>query len=152
MYCHCGFTNRAPRWIFTDPYKPEVRLGAREESASPAWLAAPAMNACDTTKVYVLRLDNACGPTLYRKCHSHNTPGRRHNNTWVEHNLGYGQQMFEILSRTNMTVKSYCPYTYFGYVYTVTSPLKVWTLVKVMTHPMVMYNNCVKYHPHRTRG
>ena len=27
-----------------DPCKPEVRPGAREESASPAWLAAPAMN------------------------------------------------------------------------------------------------------------
>ena len=30
-----------------------VRPGAREESASPAWLPAPAMNACDTTKVYI---------------------------------------------------------------------------------------------------
>ena len=27
-----------------DPCKPEVRPGAREELASPAWLAAPAMN------------------------------------------------------------------------------------------------------------
>ena len=45
MHCHCGTNNRAPRWTFTDPYKPEVRPGAREESASPAWLAAPAMNA-----------------------------------------------------------------------------------------------------------
>ena len=33
-----------------DPCKPEVRPGAREESASPAWLATPAMNARDTTK------------------------------------------------------------------------------------------------------
>ena len=36
------------------------------------------------TKVYsyIWRLDNGYGPTLlvYRKCHSHNTPG----NTWVE--------------------------------------------------------------------
>ena len=46
-----------------------------EESASPAWLAAPAMNACDTTKVYIWRLGTVCGLTLYRKCHSHNTPG-----------------------------------------------------------------------------
>ena len=45
------------RWTFTDPFKPEVRPGAREESASPAWLAAPAMNAHDTTKVYIWRLD-----------------------------------------------------------------------------------------------
>ena len=50
MHCHCGTNNRAPRWTFTDPCKPEVRPGAREESASPAWLAAPAMNARDTTK------------------------------------------------------------------------------------------------------
>ena len=81
MHCHCGTNNRAPRWTFTDPCKPEVRPGAREESASPAWLAAPAVNARDTTKVYVWRLDTGCGPTLYRKCHSHNTPGKRHNNT-----------------------------------------------------------------------
>ena len=74
MHCHCGTNNRAPRWTFTDPCKPEVRPGAREESASPAWLAAPAMNARDTTKVYIWRLDTGCGPTLYRKCHSHNTP------------------------------------------------------------------------------
>ena len=53
MHCHCGTNNRAPRWTFTDPCKPEVRPGAREESASPAWLAAPAMNARDTTKVYI---------------------------------------------------------------------------------------------------
>ena len=50
MHCHCGYNNRAQRWTFTDPCKPEVRPGAREESASPALLAAPAMNARDTTK------------------------------------------------------------------------------------------------------
>ena len=43
MHCHCGTNNRAPRWTFTDPCKPEVRPGAREESASPAWLAALAI-------------------------------------------------------------------------------------------------------------
>ena len=84
MHCHCGINNRAPRLTFTDPFKPEERPGAREESASPAWLPAPALNARDTTKVYILRLDTGCGPTLYRTCHSHNTPGKRHNNTWVE--------------------------------------------------------------------
>ena len=56
MHCHCG-NNRAPRWTFTDPCKPEVRPGAREESAYPAWLAAPAMNARNITKVYIWRLD-----------------------------------------------------------------------------------------------
>ena len=84
MHCHCGTNNRAPRWTFTDPCKPEVRPGAREESASPAWLAAPAMNARDTTKVNIWRLDTGCGPTLCRNCHSHNTSGKRHNNTRVE--------------------------------------------------------------------
>ena len=53
MHCHCGTNNRAPRWTFTDHCKPEVRPGAREESGSPAWLAAPAINVSDTTKVYV---------------------------------------------------------------------------------------------------
>ena len=84
MHCHCGTNNRAPRWTFTDPCKPEVRPGAREESVSLAWLAAPAMNARDTTKVYIWRLDTVCELTLYRKCHSHNTPGKRHINTRVE--------------------------------------------------------------------
>ena len=51
MHRHCGTNNRAPWWTFMDPCKPEVRPGAREESASPAWLAAPAMNARDTTEV-----------------------------------------------------------------------------------------------------
>ena len=59
MHCHCGTNNRAPRWTFTDPCKSEVRLGAREESASPAWLAAPATNARDTQNRYQkLRLHN----------------------------------------------------------------------------------------------
>ena len=77
MHCHCGTYNISPRRTFTDPCKPKVRPGAREESASPAWLATPAMNARDTRKVYIWRLDTGCGPTLYRKCHSHNTPGKR---------------------------------------------------------------------------
>ena len=47
MHCYCGTNNRAPRWTFTDPCKPEVRPGAQEESASTAWLAAPAMNVRD---------------------------------------------------------------------------------------------------------
>ena len=54
MHWHCGTNTRAPRWIFTDPCKPEVRPGVREESASPAGLAAPAMNARDTTKKQLL--------------------------------------------------------------------------------------------------
>ena len=90
MHCHCGTNNRVPRWTFTDPCKLEVRPGAREESASPAWLAAPAMNARDTTKVYIWKLETGCWPTLYRKCHSHNTPEKRHNNTWVEPLAGNG--------------------------------------------------------------
>ena len=53
MHCHCGTNNRAPRWTFTDPCKLEVRPGAREVSLSPAWLATPATNAHDTTKVYI---------------------------------------------------------------------------------------------------
>ena len=89
MHRHCGTNNRAPRWTFTDPCKPEVKPGAREESASPAWQAASAMNARDTTKVYIWRLDTGCGLTLYRKFHSHNTPGKRYNNTWVEPLAGY---------------------------------------------------------------
>ena len=81
MHCHCVTNNTAPRWTFTDLCKPEMRPGAREESASPAWLAASDVNARDTTKVYIWRLDNGCRPTLYGKCYNHNTPGKKHNNT-----------------------------------------------------------------------
>ena len=62
MHCHCGANNRAPRRTFMNPCKPEVRPSAREESASPAWLAAPAMNARDTTKVYIHVCTNFDGP------------------------------------------------------------------------------------------
>ena len=64
MLCQCGHNNREPQWTFKDPCKPEVRPGTREESASPARLAAPAMNARDTKKVYIWRFDAACGLTL----------------------------------------------------------------------------------------
>ena len=78
MRRQCGTNNRVPWWAFADQCKPEVIPGAREESASSAWLAATAMNARDTTKVYIWRLDTGREPALYRKCHSHNTPGKRH--------------------------------------------------------------------------
>ena len=58
--------------------------------------------------------------------------------------LGHGQQLREILSRSNMAV-SYCQDTDFEYLCTMTLTLEIWTWVKVMTHPWVMENNCVKY-------
>ena len=51
MHCQCGTDNTDSRLTFTDLCKPEVRPGVQEESASPARLAAPAMNARDTKKV-----------------------------------------------------------------------------------------------------
>ena len=65
--------------------------------------------------------------------------------------LGHGQQLCEILSRSNMAMRSYGPDTEFEYVCTVTLTLEVWTLVKVMTHPWVTdINNYVKYYPDPT--
>ena len=82
MHCHCGTNNRAPRWTFTDPCRGETRCPG---GVSVFCLASPAaIYASDTTKVYIWRLDNGCEPTLYRKCHSHNRPGKSQNNTWVE--------------------------------------------------------------------
>ena len=66
--------------------------------------------------------------------------------------LGHGQQLCEILSRSNMAVRSYGPDTDFGYVCTVTLTLEIWPRVKVMTHPWVMDNNCVKYYPDWSKG
>ena len=61
--------------------------------------------------------------------------------------LGHGQQLCEILSRSNLAVRSYGPDTDFGYVCMVTLTLEIWPCVTVMTHPWVMDNNCVKYYP-----
>ena len=55
--------------------------------------------------------------------------------------LGHGQQLCEMLSRSNLTVRSYGTDTDFGFVCTVTLTLEIWPLVKVMTHPWVMDNN-----------
>ena len=60
--------------------------------------------------------------------------------------LDHEQQLCEISSRSNMAVMSYDPDMDFGYVCNVTLTLKTWPWVKVMTHPLVMDNNCVKYH------
>ena len=65
--------------------------------------------------------------------------------------LGHGQQLCEILSRSNLAVRSYGPDTNFQYVCTVTLTLEIWPWVKVMTHPWDMDNNCVKLYPDRTR-
>ena len=43
----------------------------------PQWMPA-------TQQRYIWRFDTGCGPTLYRECHSHNTPRKMNNNTWVE--------------------------------------------------------------------
>ena len=60
--------------------------------------------------------------------------------------LGHGQQLCEILSRSNMAVRSYGPDMDFGYVCTVTLTLEEWPWVKVMIHPSAMDNNCEKYY------
>ena len=65
--------------------------------------------------------------------------------------LGHGQQLCEIISISNLAVRSYGPDTDFQYVCTVTLTLGIWPWVKVMTHPWVMDNNCVKLYPDRTR-
>ena len=60
--------------------------------------------------------------------------------------FGLGQQLCEILSRSDLTVRRYGSNTYFGCTMTLT--LEVWLLVKLITHPLD--NNCVKYYPVQT--
>ena len=62
--------------------------------------------------------------------------------------LGHGQQLCKVVFKSNMAMRSYGPDTDFGYRCTLTLTLKIW--VKVMTHPWVMDNNCVKYYPDQT--
>ena len=59
--------------------------------------------------------------------------------------LSHGQQLCEILSRSNLAVRSFRPDTYIWYVSTVILALEVWPWVEVMTHPWVMDTNCLKY-------
>ena len=63
--------------------------------------------------------------------------------------LGYGQQVCEILSRSNLAARSYSPDTDLG-MCTVTLNLEICPSVKVMTHPWVMDDNCVKYYQEQT--
>ena len=64
--------------------------------------------------------------------------------------FGNGKQLSEILSRSNLTVRSYGPDTDFRYMCTVTLTSEIWPWVKVMTQPWVIDNNCVKYYPDPT--
>ena len=65
--------------------------------------------------------------------------------------FGHGQRLCEILSRSNLAVKSSNgPDMDFGYVCTVTLTLGILPSVKVMTHPWVMENHCVNYYPDPT--
>ena len=59
-------------------------------------------------------------------------------------------QLCDILSRSNLAVRSYGQDTDLGYVCTVTLTKEIWPWVKIMTHPWVMDNNCVKYYPDPT--
>ena len=67
---------------------------------------------------------------------------------WLGHDspLGHGQQLCEILSRSNLELRS----NVLGMLCTVTLTLEIWPWVKVVTHPWVMDNNCVKYYPDTT--
>ena len=64
--------------------------------------------------------------------------------------LGHGQQLCEVLSRSNLAMRSNGLGTDFGYVCTVTLTSEIWPWVKVMTHPSVIDNKCVKYYPDPT--
>ena len=61
--------------------------------------------------------------------------------------LGHGQQVCELLSRSNFAVRSYGPGTDFRYNWTVTLTLVIrpCNCVQVMTHPGVMDNKCETY-------
>ena len=59
--------------------------------------------------------------------------------------LGHGQQLC-IISRSNMTVSNHGMATDLGYVCTVTLAFDIWPWNKVISHPRVIDNNCVKFY------
>ena len=64
----------------------------------------------------------------------------------MTHPMAMGQQLYEILIKSNITVVSYGPDKDYGFVCSMTLSLEICHLVKVMTHPWVMGNNCVEYY------
>ena len=76
-------------------------------------------------------------------------PWRYWVNSWQALRVN-GQQLCEILSRSNMAVRSYGPDTELRYVCTVTLTLDVWLWIKVLMYPWDMDNNCVNFFPDRT--
>ena len=63
--------------------------------------------------------------------------------------LNHGQQWCEI-SRSNLALGSNGQDTDFRYACTVTLTFEILPWAKVMTHPWVMDNNCVKYYQDQT--
>ena len=61
--------------------------------------------------------------------------------------LDHGQQCCKILFTFYLAVTSYYPDTDFGYVCNLTLTLEIWHWVKVMKHPWIIDNTCVKYYP-----
>ena len=61
------------------------------------------------------------------------------------HTLGSWTISVEVFSWSKLAVKNCCPDTNFRYACTMTLTLEIQPWVKVMTHPWVMDNNCVKY-------
>ena len=55
-------------------------------------------------------------------------------------------RLCEIFSRSNLAMRSYGSDRGFGYVCTVTLTLQICHWDKVMTHPWVMDNKCLKYY------
>ena len=47
--------NTMPPWKLMDPWKPEVGPGAREETASPVWLAIQVRHVWDTANMYAYK-------------------------------------------------------------------------------------------------
>ena len=61
--------------------------------------------------------------------------------------LGHGQQLWIILCRSSLAVRSlYCQGTDFWYLCTLSLTLEIWHWTKVMKHPWNMDKNCVKYY------
>ena len=64
--------------------------------------------------------------------------------------LGHGQLVCEILLRSILALRSYGTDMDFWYICTVTLTFEIWPWAKVLIHPWVMDNNCVKHYPDQT--
>ena len=119
MQCHCSTNTGVPRWVFMEHWVLETRHETRcPEGLSYYCLASCTRHQCTTRQITCILIKAVC--YIFLSCVKqtrHILPQQQP--------LCHGQQLSELSSPSNLTVKSYGANTDFGFVCTVTLPLEI---------------------------